>query len=149
MRSIKLLLPGAVLLLAVLSCNLQKEADAKFGDQHFKTAIALIELHKIRFGEYPKDLNDLKFVGEWDRIIYSSVEYIRLEGGYELNISRGWVARPELEYPPDFWKGLGLIRSNVKQGTDTGGGNISNANSETKTNTYTNANALKNKTKGS
>ena len=149
MRSIRFLLPGSVLLLAVLSCNFQKEADAKFGDQHFKTAIALIELHKIRFGEYPEDLDDLRFVGEWDRIIYGSVEYKRLEGGYELNLTRGRVGRPELEYPPDFWKGLGLIRSNVKQGPDTGGDNGSNANSETKTNTNANANALKNKTKGS
>jgi hypothetical protein len=35
--------------------------DAQFGDQHFKTAISLIELHKIRTGGYPESLKDLKF----------------------------------------------------------------------------------------
>lgn len=127
MRNIKILLP-AVLLLSLLSCNFQKEADAKFGDQHFKTAIALIELHKVRFGEYPEKLSDIKYIGEWDRIIYGSVEYRRLDAGYELNISRGWVGRPDLEYPPDFWKGLGLVRSNVKLGTESVNAENSNAN---------------------
>lgn len=96
------------------SCQFQKEADAKFGDQHFKTAIALIELHKVRFGDYPKDLNDLKFIGDWDKIIFSSVEYRKLENGYELNLTRGWVGQPALSYPEDFWKNLGLLKSNVK-----------------------------------
>lgn len=108
---------GIILLLAVLSCNFgdfQKEADAKFGDQHFKTAIALIELHKVRFGEYPKNLNELKFTGEWDKIIFSSVEYQRLENGYELNVVRGWAGKPELKYPEEFWKNLGLVKSNLK-----------------------------------
>jgi len=92
----------------------QKEADRKFGDQHFKTALALIELHKVRFGEYPTSLKDLKFVGEWDQMALSSVAYKRLENGYELNVVRGWVGRPELKYPPEFWHGLGLVRSNMK-----------------------------------
>lgn len=104
-------------LLTVLSCNFsdfQKEADTKFGDQHFKTAIALIELHKTRFGEYPKSLNELKFTGEWDQIIFTSVEYQRLENGYELNVIRGWAGKPELKYPEEFWKNLGLVKSNMK-----------------------------------
>jgi hypothetical protein len=96
------------------ACSFQKEADAKFGDQNFKSAIALIELHKIRFGEYPKTLSEIKFTGEWDQIWLSSVEYRKLESGYELNIQRGWVGKPELTYPPEFWNGLGLVRSNVK-----------------------------------
>ena len=40
--------------------------DRKFGDQHLKTAVALIELHKVRYGEYPETLDDLTYTGEWD-----------------------------------------------------------------------------------
>ncbi|HYB72118.1 MAG TPA: hypothetical protein VED18_02005 [Candidatus Sulfotelmatobacter sp.] len=105
---------GLALLLA--SCQFQKEADAKFGDQHFKTAIALIELHKIRYGTYPETLKELKFTGEWDVIAISSVEYRRFENGYELNLTRGWFGKPEVTYPPEFWRGIGLVASNVKSG---------------------------------
>ena len=100
--------------MAFSGCAIQKEADRKFGDQHFKTAVALIELHKIRFGEYPASLSDLKFVGEWDQIALNGVAYTRLNNGYELNVVRGWVGKPELQYPPEFWRGLGLVKSNMK-----------------------------------
>ena len=99
---------------ALSACSFKKEADQKFGDQHFKTAISLIELHKVRFGEYPATLKDLKFTGEWDQIALINVEYKRVGNGYELNLMRGWVGRPELNYPDEFWKGLGLVKSNVK-----------------------------------
>jgi len=102
----------AVLLLS--ACDFQKDADAKFGDQHFKTAISLIELHKTRFGSYPETLKDLKFTGDWDGIALSGVEYRRLDTGYELNLVRGWIGKPNVSYPPEFWKGLGLVNSNVK-----------------------------------
>lgn len=102
------------LITALSSCAFQKDADQKFGDQHFKTAISLIELHKVRFGEYPASLKDLKFTGEWDQIALINMEYKRLGNGYELNITRGWVGKPELKYPDEFWKGLGLMKSNVK-----------------------------------
>jgi hypothetical protein len=108
-------------ILAILSftasfsaCAFQREADQKFGDQHFKTAIALIELHKIRFGEYPATLKDLKFTGDWDQIALNSVDYKREGNGYELNVTKGWVGRPELKYPDEFWKGIGLVKSNMK-----------------------------------
>src|SRR5262245_56388652 len=103
--------------LALGACDFQKEADAKFGDQHFKTAISLIELHKVRFGSYPEALKDLKFTGDWDDIALSGVEYRRLDKGYELNLVRGWVGKPTVAYPPEFWKGLGLVRSNVQAST--------------------------------
>ena len=95
----------------------QHEVDAKFGDQHFKTAIALIELHKTRFGSYPQTLSELKFTGEWDRLPISSVSYARVGDGYRLDVERGWVGKPELTYPPEFWQGLGLKESNVKRAT--------------------------------
>jgi hypothetical protein len=98
----------------VAGCQFQKEADAKFGDQNFKTAIALIELHKVRTGSYPASLKELRFTGDWDEIALSAVEYRRLDSGYELNITRGWVGKPEMTYPPEFWRGLGLVKSNVR-----------------------------------
>jgi hypothetical protein len=105
---------SVVLAMAVASCNFKRQADAQFGDQHFKTAIALVELYKIRHGVYPERLSDLDFLGDWDRLPIASVTYSRLSDGYELNLTRGWVGKPELRYPPEFWKGLGLKKSNVK-----------------------------------
>ena len=94
----------------------KQELDNKFGDQHFETVIALVELHKVRYGEYPASLEDLKYVGDWDRIALGSVAYRRLpDGGYALDVVRGWVGQPEVAYPPDFWQGLGLRQSNVKR----------------------------------
>lgn len=101
-------------LVGLAGCGFQKEADAKMGDQHFKTVIALVELHKTRSGAYPASLKELKFTGEWDALALSSVEYKKLDTGYELNVTRGWLAKPELQYPAEFWQGLGLARSNFK-----------------------------------
>jgi hypothetical protein len=103
-----------VLLAGVAGCEFQAAADAKFGDQHFKTVIALVELHKLRSGAYPEQLKDLRFTGDWDAIAISSVEYKKVGGGYELDVVRGWVGKPVLSYPPEFWRGLGLVRSNMK-----------------------------------
>ena len=102
------------LAIAITACDFRKQADAKFGDQHFKTAISLIELHKVRYGVYPETLDKLMYTGDWDKIALSSVEYRRREAGYELNLVRGWVGKPEVSYPPEFWQGLGLVASNVK-----------------------------------
>jgi hypothetical protein len=105
------------LFLLITGCgNFTEFADQTFGDQHFKTAIALIELHKIRYGAYPKSLDELKHIGGWDRIIFSTVEYKKLPDGYKLDLIRGWIGQPEgLTYPADFWKGLGLRESNIKK----------------------------------
>ncbi len=102
-----------LILISVSACEFQKQADAKFGDQHFKTAIALIELHHTRYGTYPESLKDLKYLGDWDSIAIPSVEYKRLDEGYELNLINGWVGKPTLSYPPEFWHGLGIRSSNV------------------------------------
>ena len=61
----------AVMLVALISgsgCALKNEADAQFGDQNFKTAIALIELYKARYGHYPESLGSLTYTGKWDEI---------------------------------------------------------------------------------
>lgn len=106
-----------ILAIALAGCDFKKEADAKFGDQHFKTAISLIELHKVRNGSYPATLGELQFTGEWDQIALSSVEYKKLESGYELNITRGWLSKPTITYPKEFWQGLGLQKSNLRPDT--------------------------------
>jgi hypothetical protein len=85
------------------------------GDQHFKTAIALIELHKVRFGEYPNSLRDLQFTGDWDALALDSVRYERTTDGYNLDVTRGHTGKPNLTYPDEFWQGLGLMKSNAKR----------------------------------
>jgi hypothetical protein len=114
----KIFLPYCLAILLLSSCgsgSFKEHANEQFGDQHFKTAISLIELHKIRQGEYPSSLNNLEYLGDWDQLIFRSVEYKRLDSGYELNLINGWIGKPEnLKYPDDFWKGLGLRKSNLK-----------------------------------
>ncbi|OQP59087.1 hypothetical protein A3860_38950 [Niastella vici] len=96
--------------------KLEKQSMEKFSDQYFKTAIALIELHKIRFGEYPETLDSLKFIGDWDQMIFTSVKYQKLDKGYELDLTNDLFGKPDsLEYPAAFWEGLGLVRSNMKK----------------------------------
>lgn len=111
---LRLLVLAFLLAASMAGCGFQKQADAKFGDQHFKTAISLIELHRVRTGAYPATLADLEFTGDWDQIALASVQYKRLDAGYELNVVRGWTGKPELAYPDGFWAGLGLQRSNMK-----------------------------------
>jgi hypothetical protein len=119
MRPQKILFTLALSTLLFSRCGFGKfkeQANQQFGDQHFKTAIALIELYKVRFGEYPAALDSIKYVGDWDKIAWTSVEYQKLDTGYELNLINGWMGKPDsLEYPADFWKGLGLVKSNIKK----------------------------------
>lgn len=73
-------------------------------------------MHKIREGSYPETLKELKYTGDWDQIVYSSVTYKKLDTGYELNLIRRWISQPkELVNPDEFWKGLGLQKSNLKK----------------------------------
>jgi hypothetical protein len=69
----------------------------------------------VRFGSYPASLADLRFLGAWDQNWISAVEYQRLEDGYELNLTRGWVGAPDLKYPSEFWRGLGIRKTNVRR----------------------------------
>ncbi len=83
--------------------------DNKFGDQHLKTAVALIELHKVRFGKYPDALRDLKFTGDWDQFHLMSVRYYPSANrdAYYIEVERGWIGKPTFTMPPEFWKGTG------------------------------------------
>lgn len=117
-RYLKIIIISLLVIISV-GCNfegMREQANQQFGDQHFKTAISLIELHKVREGEYPNTLRDLKYVGDWDKIIFNSVKYKRLDTGYELDLVNGWVGTPDdLQYPEEFWRGLGLVKSNLKE----------------------------------
>jgi len=94
---------------AIVDSGITKGPDAMFGDQHLKTAVALIELHKVRTGRYPETLGKLKFTGQWDQIALQSVSYIVAENGssYYVEVERGWIGKPKLEMPPEFWHGTG------------------------------------------
>jgi hypothetical protein len=106
------------LFLLLASCNItgfEEKAGKQFGDQHFKTAISAIELYNIRYKHYPESLDSLTFMGDWDKIIYSSVMYNKLDTGYQLDLLRGVMnIKPEsLVYPKEFWQGLGIRKSNL------------------------------------
>ncbi len=106
-----------VVLLTGCSLDFKEKANQQFGDQHFKTVIALVELHKVREGEYPLSLDSLKYLGDWDLAHISSVKYQRLnDDEYELDLINGWLGKPkELEFPEGFWNGLGCKKSNFKK----------------------------------
>lgn len=94
----------------VISSGATRPIDNMFGDQHLKTTVALVELHKTRYGRYPDALSDLKFIGEWDRIALNSVSYCASEdnNSYFVEVRRGWIGTPRLNEPPQFWQGTGF-----------------------------------------
>ena|SRR5437868_2453833 len=83
--------------------------DQQFGDQYLKSAVALVELHKLRTGRYPERLADLRFIGQWDTLAVQNVRYIVAADGasYFVEVQRGWIGKPKLELPPEFWRGTG------------------------------------------
>jgi hypothetical protein len=83
--------------------------DNMFGDQHLKTTVALIELYKIRYGRYPRSLSDIRFTGDWDQGSLICVRYYPAPDNskYCVEVVRGWMGKPSLEYPPEFWQGTG------------------------------------------
>lgn len=101
---------GAVLLIrSVIGSDITRVPDNMFGDQHLKTAVALIELHKVRYGKYPASLGDLRFTGQWDQIALQSVAYYPNvdRSAYYVEVERGWIGKPTLQMPDEFWKGTG------------------------------------------
>ena len=78
------------------------------------SAISIIELHKLRNGQYPESLEELEFLGDWDGIWLSAVSYEKNNEGYNLFLERGWAGKPILEFPSKFKQGLGIKDTNVK-----------------------------------
>ena len=108
---------GAVGIFAVVhfvgASGITRTFDNMFGDQHLKTAVALIELHKVRYGTYPKSLSEIRFTGDWDQGSLLCVRYYPAPDGskYCVEVVRGWIGKPSLEYPPEFWQGTGYSRN--------------------------------------
>lgn len=94
---------------SIIASGITKGPDKMFGEQHLKTAVALIELHKVRYGKYPDNLRHLKFTGQWDQIALQSVAYFPNADSshYYVEVQRGWVGRPNLQMPDEFWRGTG------------------------------------------
>lgn len=118
MKKILLLLIIAILTSCGFS-DFQEKANTQFADQHFKSAIAHIELYNIRYGHYPEILDSLTFLGDWDKAFFGSVDYQRLDTGYQLDV-KAMISKtqPELKYPAEFWQGLGLRKSNILKTKD-------------------------------
>jgi hypothetical protein len=108
-----LVLAGYLAVRSIIASGITKGPDAMFGDQHLKTAVALIELHKTRYGKYPDTLRDLKFTGQWDQAALQNVGYYpnAEHTGYYLEVQRGWVGKPTLQMPEEFWQGTGYSAS--------------------------------------
>jgi len=104
---------GFLLFRSLAKSSFSQNADQMFGDQHLKTAVALIELHKVRYGTYPDSLRDLTFVGDWDRGALMNVRYVpgpdRMH--YFVEVQRGWIGKPNLQLPDSFWVGTGYSAS--------------------------------------
>jgi hypothetical protein len=94
---------------SIIASGITSSIDNKFGDQHLKTAVALIELHKVRFGKYPDSMRDLEFAGDWDQIALMNVRYYpnTNHDAYYIEVERGWIGKPTFTMPPEFWKGTG------------------------------------------
>jgi len=83
------------------------------GTEHLM-AIALVELHRVRGGTYPDSLDDLQFLGAYDRAaLVKGLRYEKLPDGYALDVVTPKGEKAALRYPTDFWRGLGIRRTNV------------------------------------
>ena len=100
-------------LLAVGEASGFPRVPAREGDHRFKTAIALIELHRLRLGDYPDTLQDLRFLSDHNPADVVGLTYEKLPDGYALYVLVGTRGAPDLSYPAEFWRGLGIRRTNV------------------------------------
>lgn len=107
------LLAAGVMLVA--RSGVTRPVDNMFGDQHLKTVVALVELHKVRYGAYPERLSDLRFTGQWDDMHVQTVSYCAAPDRqtYFFEVTRGWAFKPgdlAAEQPEEFWRGTGYRR---------------------------------------
>jgi ATP-dependent Clp protease ATP-binding subunit ClpA len=84
-------------------------------DYWFRMAIALIELHRLRSGQYPETLEDLRSsLGPFEQPVLQRVRYEKLDDGYALDNIMPRDGEATLSYPAEFWRGLGIRRTNVE-----------------------------------
>lgn len=110
-----LVMVAVVAVVAVARSGITRPVDNMFGDQHLKTIVALVELHKVRYGAYPARLSELKFIGKWDELPIQVVSYCAAEDrqSYYVEVQRGWAFKPgdlAQEQPAEFWQGTGFRR---------------------------------------
>ena len=86
-----------------------ESVDRTFGDQHLKSAVAMLELHHRRFGQYPDTLKAIKFTGEWDQIWMQGTRYNPSDDrqSYYIEVEQRWIGKPGLTMPDEFWKNTG------------------------------------------
>ncbi len=109
---------GFVFIKILISSGITRGPDKVFGDQYLKTAVALIELHKVRNGHYPSTLSDLQYTGQWDAIALNKVFYQASAdlNSYYVEVSVGWMGKPEnLQMSEGFWQGTGYDKSLKKE----------------------------------
>jgi hypothetical protein len=85
----------------------------QLSDRELRTAVAQIELHKVRFGKYPRALQELRYVSQLDLTIFSNVAYFpnqELTAYYVEHRGNGMFETPKAEYPDEFWQGTGFRR---------------------------------------
>lgn len=98
-----------------------KEVQTNLADQTFRKTLGEIELHKLRYQKYPASLTEIRFLNKMDSMNFHSVEYHLLDSGYELNLIQkaanlnGHQTEITVEYPDEFWQGLGCVKSNLKK----------------------------------
>lgn len=98
-----------------------KQSQDMFADQQFKAALYNIEMHKLRFGSYPDSLRQLRFLS-MDSSSIMAMDYQKLDSGYALNFTGKYASLSgqtdvtvSLNYPDEFWQGLGCKKSNMKK----------------------------------
>ena len=98
-----------------------KQSQDMMADQQFKAALYNIEMHKLRFGSYPDSLRQLKFLS-MDSLSIMGMDYRKLDTGYALNFTGKYASISgetdvtiNLNYPDEFWQGLGCVESNMKK----------------------------------
>src|ERR1700677_996910 len=55
---------GLLAVRSIVRTGITKVPDDLFGDQYLKTAVALVELHKVRSGKYPDSLSNIRYIGQ-------------------------------------------------------------------------------------
>ena len=101
---------GLFLLLSscIMDQDFVNQSINRFEDQAYKDAIALVELHKLRNGQYPEKISHIEFKGDWDMLNLENVKYQRKDNGYTIIVEG--LLLDSVKYPEKFYQGLGIIR---------------------------------------
>jgi len=101
--AVALVIAGPFLLQSAWS-NLQNDSEV----DSLVRVVSLIELHRLRNGQYPATLDELEYLGQWDGISVSGMDYAPApdHSAYFLQ-PRSTRARTVATMPEEFWRGTG------------------------------------------